>query len=152
MVTDLTQARKLLLEAKREAMALISGIKPGTPEESLDGLSTFEISLKVTGASTGIIEFLRVLEDRREPLRIVPESLKGTKFGPELTLRIVFLSYRPLSVRQPRVDAMARSRGRGPDFDEVQAAYLKDVGSPGDRPFASPAWKRDPFAAPAKEE
>ncbi|MEN8150969.1 MAG: hypothetical protein ABFS86_14200 [Planctomycetota bacterium] len=151
MVTDLKQGRTLLLEVKREAMALISGIRPGTPEEAPSGLGTFEVSLKVTGSSAGIVTFLRLLEDRPEPLRIVPVSLSGTKFGPELSLKLVFLSVRPLSTRRPRVAAMAQSRGRGPDYAEVEKAYLDEIGSPGDRPFTAPAWKRDPFAAPTKD-
>jgi len=133
-------------------MALISGIRPGSPEESPSGLGTFDISLTVTGASDGIVEFLRVLEDRKEPLRIVPVSLSGSKFGPELRLKIEFLSYRKLETRKPRVAAMALSRGKGPDFDEVEKAYLAEVGSPGGRPYAAPEWKRDPFSKPVQSE
>ena len=151
-VTGLNEGRILLLEAKRRAGALISKILPGAPQQAKSGLGQFDLGFRVGGSGPGLIEFIRVLEDRKEPIRITPVMLRGSTFGPELTLRLTFLSYRPLSVRTPAVWAAVNSRGRGPDFDRVRREYIEGIGTAGDRPFAPPTWVRDPFSKPLPEK
>jgi len=151
-VTGLNDGRILLLEAKRRAGALISKILPGAPEEAKSGMGQFDLGFRVGGSGPGLIEFIRVLEDRKEPIRITPVMLRGSTFGPELTLRLTFLSYRPLSIRNPALWAAVNSRGRGPDFDRVRREYIEGIGTAGDRPFAPPTWVRDPFSKPLPEK
>jgi len=151
-VTDAVAGRRLLLATKRQVGALISDIEPQKPEVSKSGLDTLELDLKVGGSGPGLVDFVRALEDRKEPIRIVLKRMHAAQFGPELTLRLQFLSYRPLSVRDPGMWSMVNSRGRGPDFDETRREYLGKIGKAGDRPYAPPTWSRDPFAKPEPEK
>jgi hypothetical protein len=151
-VTDLNQGRSLLLEVKRRTGVLISKILPGTPKPERTGIARYDLGLRIGGSGASLVEFVRAIEDRKEPVRITPVMLRGTEFGPEMALRLRFLSYRPLSERNPAVWAAVNSRGRGPDFEQVRREYLKTISNAGDRPWAPPDWGREPFGKPVEEK
>jgi hypothetical protein len=151
-VRNLTEGRTLLLEAKRKAGALISRIQPSDPVTAANGLTKFELSLRVGGSGSMIVEFLRCLEEREEPLRIIPLRLSGTKFGPELYMRLVFYSYRPLNVRDGTFAEAVQARGDTPGFAARLKALRTALPTLGSRTFTPPDWKRDPFTRPAPQK
>lgn len=150
-VGDLSGAQTLLLSAKRDAGAMLSGIDPSEAQAGEEGLSSFTVRLVASGTGPSLIRFLRALEESPAPLRIRPVSFRQGQFAPELALDLTFLDYRPLSERNAGLLASIREKGLTERFDRNRELYLQGVAAAPAVPFRAPDWSRDPFSPPAEE-